>query len=90
MNQTLTVELPFGVEPDEARLLLSIQLFEEGKVSLGTAARMAGYSKRTYMELLARRSVPVFNYDADDLAREVETLRALDEDEASDSTEEIV
>lgn len=78
MANTLTIELPFGVEPDEAALLLSVQLFEEGKVSLGTAARMAGYSKLTYMELLGRRGVPVFNYDPDELDWDLETLRAFD------------
>ena len=77
MANTLTIELPFGVEPDEAALLLSVQLFAEGKVSLGTAARMAGYSKRTFMELLGRRGVPVFNYDADELDGDLATLLTL-------------
>ena len=77
MANTLTIELPFGVAPDEAALLLSVQLFEDGKVSLGTAARMAGYSKRTYLEILGRRGVPVFNYDPGELDRDLETIRAF-------------
>jgi predicted HTH domain antitoxin len=71
MANTLTVTLPFDVDPEEARLLLSMKLFEEGKISLGKAAEMAGYSKRTYMELLGKRGIPVFNYPPEDLEKEV-------------------
>ena len=70
MGNTLTVTLPFDVDPEEARLLLSMKLFEEGKISLGKAAEMAGYSKRTYMELLGKRGIPVFNYPPEDLEEE--------------------
>ena len=78
MSNTLTVELPFDLDPEEARLLLSIKLFEEGKVSLGYAAEMAGYTKRTFIELLGKRGIPVINYSPEDLEREVELLKALD------------
>lgn len=67
---TLTVELPHDIDPEEARLLLSIKLFEDGHISLGKAAEMAGYTKRTYMELLGKRGIPVFNYTPEDLADE--------------------
>ena len=78
MSNTLTVELPFDLDPEEARLLLSIKLFEEGKVSLGYAAEMAGYTKRTFIELLGKRGIPVINYPPEDLEREVDLLKALD------------
>ena len=78
MSNTLTVELPFDLDPEEARLLLSIKLFEEGKVSLGYAAEMARYTKRTFIELLGKRGIPVINYSLEDLEREVELLKALD------------
>ena len=74
MSNTLTVELPFDLDPEEALLLLTIKLFEEGKVSLGYAAKMAGYSKRTFMELLGKKGIPVFNYDPEDLERELKAL----------------
>lgn len=85
MSNTLTVELPFGVDPEEARLLLSIKLFEEGKVSLGYAAEMAGYTKRTFIELLGKRGIPVINYSPEDLEREVELLRALGRERRGDA-----
>jgi predicted HTH domain antitoxin len=67
----LRVELPDDIAVDEARLLLSIKLFETGHLSLGQAAKMAGYTKFTYMELLGKRGVPVVNYPAEDLEREM-------------------
>ena len=77
MSNTLTIELPFDLDPEEALLLLTIKLFEEGKVSLGYAAKMAGYSRRFFMELLADKGIPVYNYSAEDFERELETVQAL-------------
>ncbi len=68
----LKVQLPPEVTADEAQLLLSIKLYETGRLSLGQAAKLAGYSKPTFMELLGKYGVPVFNYPADDLKHEVE------------------
>lgn len=66
----LKVELPQEVPVEEARLLLMVKLFETGRLSLGQAARLAGYSKRTFMELLAKHGVAVFDYPAEDLREE--------------------
>ena len=74
MPNTLTVDLPFDIDPEEALLLLTMKLFEEGKISLGYAAKMAGYTKRTYMELLGKKGIPIFNYDPEDLERELKVL----------------
>jgi predicted HTH domain antitoxin len=81
---TLTIELPFGVDPEEARLLLSMKLFEDGRITLGQAAAMAGYSRRTYIELLGRRGVPVFNYPAEDLDRELSVIAESSDRSSSD------
>ena len=70
MNE-LKVELPPNISTDEARLLLTVKLFETGKVSLGQAAKLAGYSKRTFIELLGKMGVTVINYPASDLEREI-------------------
>lgn len=68
----LKVELPPEVRTDEARLLLAIKLFETGHLSLGQAAKVAGYSKVAFMELLGKQNVAVFDYPADELANEIE------------------
>ena len=66
----LRVELPPEVPAEEARLLLMVKLFETGRLSLGQAARLAGYSKRAFMELLGKHGVPVFDYPAEELREE--------------------
>ncbi len=68
----LTVDLPSHISSDEARLLLSIKLYEGERVSLGKAAEMAGYSKRSFMDLLAKKGIPVINISPEDLDRELD------------------
>lgn len=67
----LKVSLPLGLSEDEAKLLLAIKLYEVGKVSLGQAAKLAGFSKRTFMEMLGRYRVPVFAYSPEELRQEI-------------------
>ncbi|MEN3002676.1 MAG: UPF0175 family protein [Armatimonadota bacterium] len=66
----LQVELPPTVSEEEARLLLAIKLYEAGRVSLGKAAELAGYSKRAFIELLSRQKIPVVNYSPEELEQE--------------------
>ncbi len=66
----LRVPLPPSLSEDEARLLFAIKLYEVGKVSLGQAAKLAGFSKRAFLEVLGRYQVPVFNYSAEELRDE--------------------
>lgn len=68
----LTVELPFNVTNEEARLALAVRLFEKGRVSLGQAAKLAGFSKRAFIDVLGREGIPVVNYPAAELAEEME------------------
>ncbi len=63
----LKVDLPPEVPVEEARLLLTVKLFETGRLSLGQASRLAGYSKRAFMELLGKLGVAVFDYPAEEL-----------------------
>ena len=53
----LTIDLPTHVTADEARLLLSIKLYEDKRISLGKAAELAGYSKRAFMDLPIREYI---------------------------------
>lgn len=72
MTSEVTIQLPPEVREEEAKLLLMIKLFETGKLSLGQAAKFSGYSKVAFMELLGKYNVPVFDYPAEDLQREMD------------------
>lgn len=71
--KTLTLHLPDSLDLDaqEATMLLATRLYEQGRLSLGQAAELAGHSKRAFMELLADYGVSVINHPASDLARDV-------------------
>ncbi|GHB59705.1 UPF0175 family protein [Persicitalea jodogahamensis] len=72
--KTLTLQIPDTLDLDnrEAAMLLAAKLYEQGKLTLGEAAELAGYSKRTFMELLGRYDVSVFNYDPSEIANDIE------------------
>ncbi len=63
----LTVALPSSVTESEAKLLLAMKLFEVGRLSCGQASELAGYSKRTFMELLGKHGIAAFDHDAAEL-----------------------
>jgi predicted HTH domain antitoxin len=73
----VTINLPDTVDmtAKEVVTALAAQLYEMGKLSLGQAAELAGYSKRTFMELLANYGVSVFNYSADELDNDIENAK---------------
>ncbi len=74
---TLTLNLPKTVQFEERELLLILatKLYEQGKLSLGQAAELAGFSKRAFMEILGNYGVSIFNYSADDLERDLENAK---------------
>ncbi|NEP62174.1 MAG: UPF0175 family protein [Symploca sp. SIO2G7] len=71
MPNQLTIELPIDVTPQEAKFLFAAKLFETGKLSLGQAAELSEYSKPTFMELLGKIGIPVFDYSPEDLEQEM-------------------
>ena len=52
-------------------MLLATQLYEQGKLSLGQAAELTGYSKRTFMELLGDYNVSVFNHGEQEVENDI-------------------
>ena len=71
--KSLVLDLPEDVELDEreVKTLLAAKLFEKGTLSLGQAANLAGYTKGTFMELLANYNVSVFNVDESELEKDI-------------------
>jgi predicted HTH domain antitoxin len=68
----ISVELPeMNVKEDEIKLLLAIKLLEEETVSLGKAAEIAGYTEKTFVEVLVHRGVTPIKYTNLDLNQEL-------------------
>jgi predicted HTH domain antitoxin len=77
---TLMIELPVeGLPspseltdsfPDEARFLLALKLFEQGRISSGKAGRLCGMGRVEFLLAASRAGVPVVDLSGDDLAEE--------------------
>ncbi len=68
----IVLEIPSTVDMDteELRFILSMALYERGKLSLGDAAGFAGMTKRTFIELMGKFGFSPFNYSAEDLKKD--------------------
>lgn len=71
MSSELLLQLPDEIQADEAKLMLAIKLYETGRLSLGQAATLSSYTKPTFMELLGKHGIAVFDYPSEELQREM-------------------
>lgn len=71
--QSIKIDLPesLNMSSFEVKMLLAAKLYEDGKLSSGQAAEMAGLSKRAFIELLGKYGVSVFGYDFDELENDL-------------------
>ncbi len=69
--KTVTIQIPDCLDERETKTMLAVKLFEKGALSIGQAAEMAGYTKRTFMEVLGDYNVSLFNYTAKDLDKDI-------------------
>lgn len=73
--KTLTVQIPDSLDEKEAKMLLAAKLYEKGSLSLGQAADLVGYSKRTFRELLGNYEVSVFDYSEAELEKDIQNAQ---------------
>ena len=71
--KTVTLNIPDTVDinNEEIAMLIASKLYEQGRLSIGQAAEVAGLSKRTFAELLGKYNVSIFNFPASDLSKDV-------------------
>lgn len=71
--KTLILNVPESLELTsfDLNMMVASHLYEQGKLSLGQAAEMVGLSKKTFMELLSKFKVSVFNFPSTELASDV-------------------
>lgn len=71
--KTLTLELPedVDIESHELKMILATKLYEQGKLSLGQAAKMTGHSKQVFAELLGKYGVNYFNLSDEELLDDI-------------------
>ena len=72
--KTLTLNIPDSLDLTNRELVMLVasRLYEQGKLSLGQAAELAGLTKRSFAELLSQYNVSIFNFPSTDLSSDVE------------------
>jgi predicted HTH domain antitoxin len=71
--RTIHLSIPDSVDKNDNELVMIIasKLYEDGTLSSGQAADLAGLSKRTFIELLGKYGVSVFSTSIDDLESDI-------------------
>jgi predicted HTH domain antitoxin len=71
--KVLTLNIPDNLDLDNAQvaMLVASRLYEQGKLSPGQAAQLAGLTKCTFAELLASHDVSIFNHPASDISGDI-------------------
>ncbi len=71
--RTITLQIPDEVDLNEHdfSMIIASKLYEDGKLSSGQAAKVAGLSKRAFIELLGRYGVSVFSNSLSDLKSDI-------------------
>lgn len=77
MSATLEINLPDSVKLTEfeIKMTLAAKLYEDGTLSGGQAAELAGISKREFLEQLGKYGVSIFGYTAEELREDLERMR---------------
>ena len=76
MNLVLPERVEATLKPHEARLDFAVGLYSGGRVTMGTAAEVAGLSIPEFQRELGRRRIPI-NYGPEDLAVDIQAAREL-------------
>lgn len=65
VDDSILLSLRAGKEEFTRELLFNnaLMLYRQGRLSLGKAAQLAGYSRMSFIEELQRRGEPIFDYD---------------------------
>jgi predicted HTH domain antitoxin len=71
--RTIKIDIPetLDMKDYDFLMILSAKLYEDSRLSLGQAAKMAGVSKRTFIELLGKYGVSVFSNSISDLHSDI-------------------
>jgi predicted HTH domain antitoxin len=70
----LTVEVPrlSNLSVFDLKMSLAAKLYEDGKLSTGHCAEIAGLSKRAFIEMLGNYGVSVFNQSVPEIQSDIE------------------
>ena len=67
--RTIHLEIPDNVDlnDNDFSMIIASKLYQDAKLSAGQAAKIAGLSKRSFIEILGKYGVSTFSTSIDDL-----------------------
>lgn len=79
MSINISDEIVQATRMSEAELKqeIAILLFQQGKLTLGHASRLAEIDKPHFQQLLSGRHIPLYSYDVEDYEQDLKNLRDL-------------
>lgn len=77
--RVLRISVPedLGIDEAEARLILAIELFREGRLTIKQAAELAGLCLEDFMRELSKRKVSIINIDVEELREDLRVAEEL-------------
>ena len=75
--KTIEIKLPKDTDLTsfEVKMNLAAKLYEQGRLSGGQAAELAGLTKREFIEILGKYGVSVFGYDSAELLEDIKNVK---------------
>jgi len=73
--RTIQIQIPDNLDDlkdGDFAMIIASKLYQEGKLSSGQAAEIAGLSKRTFIEVLGKYGVSIFSDSLEDLKSDIE------------------
>lgn len=77
MTATVELQIPenLKITDDEIKMIVAARLFDIGELSSGQAAKMAGITKREFIESVGKYGVSIFQYSAEELREDIARLQ---------------
>ena len=71
MAKIIQIEVPDEISERDVKILLAVQLYKEGKLTLKQASELAGLCIEDFMKVLSEKKVSVINWDEEELLKEI-------------------
>lgn len=65
------MKVPEGLKEKDIKLVVAIEAFRRGLVSIGKAAELAELPLQVFIEELKKRGIPAYRYDEKEALREL-------------------
>lgn len=71
--KTITLDIPESADlsEHEVKMLFAGKLYEEGKLTLGQAAELAGLTKRSFIEIIGKYGFSIVSDSIEDLHSDI-------------------